>query len=116
MAERGRPTDRRSAEAKVYRHLYGRRWRQYREGFLAAHPLCIMCEKEGKVTAATVVDHIEDHKGNEVLFWDPANHQPLCKPHHDGDKQSETHKGFSVRVGDDGYPIDQRHPAAASSS
>lgn len=102
----------RSDQAKQYRHLYGRRWRNYRDGYLRQHPLCVMCQREGKVTPATVVDHITDHKGDLDLFWDPGNHQPLCTPHHDRDKQAETHKGFSVRVGDDGYPVDPRHPAA----
>jgi 5-methylcytosine-specific restriction protein A len=39
--------------------------------------------KDGKVTPATVVDHIIPHKGNHELFWDAKNHQPLCKRHHD---------------------------------
>lgn len=104
--------DSRSDEAKQYRHLYGRRWRNYRDGYLRQHPLCVMCQREGRITPATVVDHITDHKGDLDLFWATSNHQPLCKSHHDRDKQVETHKGFSVRVGDDGYPVDPRHPAA----
>lgn len=104
--------DHRSDQAKQYRHLYGRRWRNYRERYLREHPLCVMCQREGRITPAKVVDHITDHKGCLDLFWDADNHQPLCKPHHDRDKQAETHKGFSVRVGDDGYPVDPRHPAA----
>ena len=46
-----------------------------------------MCTVEGKLTPATVVDHIEPHRGDQVLFWDTANWQPLCKVHHDSDKQ-----------------------------
>ena len=34
-------------------------------------------------TRATVVDHIEPHRGNWARFIDPANHQSLCKRHHD---------------------------------
>lgn len=33
--------------------------------------------------AATVVDHIIPHKGDQYLFWDRSNWQPLCKLCHD---------------------------------
>lgn len=33
--------------------------------------------------AATVVDHIIPHRGNEELFWDEDNWQGLCKRCHD---------------------------------
>lgn len=68
---------------------YGYRWQQYRLRFLAEHPLCERCQALGIVTAATVVDHREPHQGDERLFWDPKNHEPMCKPHHDGEKQRE---------------------------
>lgn len=62
---------------------YGGRWQRYRLVFLERNPLCVMCQKLGKVTAATVVDHIVDHRGDQTLFWDSAgNWQPLCKPCH----------------------------------
>lgn len=59
---------------------YNSRWRRYREQYLREYPLCAECEKP---TPATVVDHIIPHKGNKQLFWDPDNHQPLCKSCHD---------------------------------
>ena len=62
---------------------YGYRWQQASKAFLAAHPLCAECEREGRVTAATVVDHIVPYRGDMALFWDPSNWQPLCRPHHD---------------------------------
>ena len=68
---------------------YGYKWQQARIGYLAKHPLCAMCERDGLVTAATVVDHITPHHGDMTLFWDANNWQPLCKPHHDGEKQRE---------------------------
>lgn len=34
-------------------------------------------------TRATVVDHIRPFRGDWALFVDPANHQSLCKHHHD---------------------------------
>jgi 5-methylcytosine-specific restriction protein A len=62
---------------------YGHRWRVYRIAFLREHPLCVMCLARGKVTAATIVDHKVPHRGDTQLFWDPNNHQPLCKTDHD---------------------------------
>nr|WP_094247944.1 HNH endonuclease signature motif containing protein [Paenibacillus sp. RUD330] len=62
---------------------YDARWRAYRALFLQEYPLCKHCLKDEAYTPAEVVDHIKPHKGDLVLFWDPKNHQPLCKRHHD---------------------------------
>ena len=61
---------------------YGGKWQRYRLKFLERNVLCVMCQAQGKVTAANVVDHIVDHRGNQALFWDKANHQALCVPCH----------------------------------
>ena len=62
---------------------YGGRWQRARLAYLAKHPLCRMCEAQGRVTEATLVDHIVDHRGDMVKFWDSeGNWQPLCKPCH----------------------------------
>jgi 5-methylcytosine-specific restriction endonuclease McrA len=61
---------------------YGGKWQRYRLKFLERNVLCVMCHAQGKVVEATVVDHIVDHRGNQALFWDRANHQALCKPCH----------------------------------
>lgn len=68
---------------------YTYRWQQAREAFLRAHPLCRMCEESGHVVASTTVDHIEPHRGNEVLFWDTSNWQALCTTCHSSHKQRE---------------------------
>ncbi|MYZ44205.1 HNH endonuclease [Schauerella aestuarii] len=68
---------------------YGYKWQQARLGYLRSHPLCCYCEREGRVAAATVVDHKVAHRGDMNLFWDKANWQPLCKPCHDSIKQRE---------------------------
>lgn len=62
---------------------YDTRWQRYRLSFLATHPLCVMCQEQGRVVAASVVDHIKAHKGDQQLFWDPTNHRAVCKPCHD---------------------------------
>lgn len=68
---------------------YGYRWQQARQRYLFDNPLCVYCQREGHVSAASVVDHITPHRGDQVLFWDQANWQPLCKPCHDRIKQRE---------------------------
>ena len=62
---------------------YNAEWRIARKAFLQKHPLCAECGKAGKLTPATVVDHIIPHRGNKRLFWDEHNWQPLCKDCHD---------------------------------
>ena len=60
-----------------------RQWREVRVAYLRRHPLCVQCQKEGRLTAATVVDHIIPHRGDQYLFWDQDNWQALCKDCHD---------------------------------
>jgi 5-methylcytosine-specific restriction protein A len=73
------PEEARSAASRGY----GSRWNKARKMYLAAHPLCEQCLKEGRYTKATVVDHIRPHRGNPELFWNPDNWQALCKKCHD---------------------------------
>jgi len=42
----------------------------------------VKCREKGKLTPATVVDHIVPHRGDPILFWDEKNWQPLCKDCH----------------------------------
>ncbi|MBQ4266112.1 MAG: HNH endonuclease [Clostridia bacterium] len=62
---------------------YDGRWRKARKHFQEKYPLCAKCMKNGKLTPATVVDHIIPHRGDQKLFWDEGNWQPLCKDCHD---------------------------------
>ena len=62
---------------------YGSRWRKASKAYLHAHPLCVECERNGRYTVATVVDHIIPHRGDPELFWNTSNWQPLCKRCHD---------------------------------
>lgn len=57
---------------------YGGRWRKARETYLASHPLCAECQRQGRVTPARVVDHVKPHRGDQQLFWDSSNWQALC--------------------------------------
>ncbi|MFG1452780.1 HNH endonuclease signature motif containing protein [Xanthobacter sp. V2C-8] len=106
--ERDQQVDQRRGSAR--KRGYDSRWDKARKSYLSSHPLCVMCEREGRVTAATVVDHIKPHRGDQVLFWDAGNWQPLCKPHHDGAKQREEARGHASGCGLDGRPMDPGHP------
>ena len=68
---------------------YGYKWQKARERFLSLNPLCVYCERNNRVTAATVVDHIIPHKGNQDLFWDESRWQSLCVNCHSSVKQRE---------------------------
>jgi 5-methylcytosine-specific restriction protein A len=73
------PTPRPSAAERGY----GWRWQRVRAAYLAANPLCVHCQADGRITEATVVDHIIPHKGDEALFYEEGNFQSLCKRCHD---------------------------------
>ena len=80
---------RRKALADLYRpnarqRGYTRPWDKERAIYLLANPTCARCP-----APATVVDHIMAHKGNQALFWNRANWQPLCGTHHNSWKQSQ---------------------------
>lgn len=63
---------------------YTGKWEKARKAFLARHPRCARCG-----TRAEVVDHTIPHKGDQSLFWDKSNWQPLCTSCHSGAKQRE---------------------------
>ncbi|OGU82654.1 MAG: hypothetical protein A2W11_06155 [Ignavibacteria bacterium RBG_16_35_7] len=62
---------------------YNYRWSQYSKRYRKEKPLCVMCEKEGVLKIAECVDHIVPVDGpDDILFWEPSNHQGLCQKHH----------------------------------
>lgn len=77
---------------------YDSRWRKYRLMFLAEHPLCAECERQGIVTAASDVDHIQPVNGpGDPLFWESSNHQALCHECH-SKKTAKENGGFGNAV------------------
>lgn len=77
---------------------YGAAWAKSRAGHLRNNPLCVKCQHDGRLTAASVVDHIVPHRGDKQLFWDRSNWQSLCKPCHDA-KTAREDGGFGNRRG-----------------
>ncbi len=102
------PDDTRAQDARpqdAWKHLYGtERWRNLRIAFLAEHPLCGRCLTSGIVEPATVVHHIDPHKGDLEKFWG-GPFEGLCAPHHNSQGQLEDHGKRVIQFGPDGWPI-----------
>ena len=102
----------RSEAAKTRRHLYKRAaWRAIKDRHKIENPICHLCEAEGKAVIANVVNHRVAHKGDEGLFFDFANTEHICKPHHDGYIAQQERGGYAGACGLDGFPTDPAHPA-----
>ena len=60
---------------------HSREWKRLRQNFLIEHPFCVECRKVGKLTKATVVDHVVPiRQGGPAL--DENNLQSLCASCH----------------------------------
>lgn len=65
----------------AFRRLYRtQRWARLRALVLNEEPLCPECLEHGFVTPCTDVHHLK--KATEQNFFDRANLQALCAPHH----------------------------------
>ena len=58
------------------------KWRRLSIYYRKLHPLCVQCEKEGRVTASQMVDHIKPTKTHPELFFEWSNLRALCHPCH----------------------------------
>ena len=115
----GRPivttSDRRSPEAQAWRRLYNtRRWRGVRADQLTHEPLCRMCASKGRITPATVCDHVEPKtKEDPATFFD-GPFQSLCDDPryrcHSSRKQIIEKRGYEPGCDAAGRPIDPGHP------
>ncbi|UVM07049.1 HNH endonuclease [Pseudomonas laurylsulfatiphila] len=83
------PDSWRDGKTKTAERGYGGKWQRERLVFLKANPLCVYCQRESRVEAASVVDHKVPHRGDWSVFWDRKNWQALCKRCHDSTKKVE---------------------------
>jgi 5-methylcytosine-specific restriction protein A len=67
------------------------RWRNARLRYLMEHPLCVECERIGRLISGNTINHIIPHKGNYDLFWNESNWETLCKRCHD--RRTATYDG-----------------------
>ena len=86
------------------------RWKRERAAFLRRNPLCRMCEAIGLTSLARAVDHVEPHRGNETLFWNQDNWQPICLTCHSAAKQAQERTGQIRGCDVHGRPLDPNHP------
>jgi 5-methylcytosine-specific restriction protein A len=102
--------DQRSEQAGAYRHLYKTaRWRSTRADQLARQPLCETCLSQGRITAATVCNHIDkDAKATEEGFY-AGPFTSLCAPHHDSTQQRIEKRGHGIGCDASGMPLDPNH-------
>lgn len=95
--------------------LNGKAWGLLRARVLDGEPLCRMCKEQGRIVAATDVDHINN---------DPTNNsmealQPLCRECHSRKTQADMGKAVSYGCDSNGWPLDpashwQKSPATDS--
>lgn len=56
---------------------YEQRWKDLRRAHMRREKRCRKCGAAG-----VICDHVRPHKGDEALFYDPANLQTLCRRCH----------------------------------
>ena len=85
-------------------------WRKLREAHISKQPLCQSCMRHGRVKAANVVHHVDAHRGRWHLFVEPNNLESVCDHCHNSEMQHEEKNGYNDTIGNNGWPIDPRHP------
>ena len=96
-------------DVETHRWYQRTRWKNFARHQLTVEPLCRMCKAQGKIERASVVDHIEKVDGDKFRFVF-GKVQSLCKECHNRTKQQIEVRGYSADIGEDGFPIDKRHP------
>ena len=71
---------------------------------LTERPLCERCIISDIVTEASVVHHVEPHRGDWEKFW-AGPFEALCAPCHNRFGQLEDHGRKTIHFGPDGWPI-----------
>lgn len=96
-------------KSSAWHHLYASaRWRRESREFLERFPYCAVCGM-----SARIVDHIQPHRGDERLFWDKSNWQPMCEQHHRVKTLAENnfHKGDTPFKNISRPEVDQHAPS-----
>ncbi|TCM17221.1 hypothetical protein EDF56_106337 [Novosphingobium sp. PhB165] len=66
-----------------------------------------MCQRDGKIVAATVADHDPPHRGDRNAFF-TGPLKSLCKRHHDSDKALIENGRGTKHIGSDGWPLEEQ--------
>ena len=97
------------ANESRHRRGYGRQHVALRAQLLADEPLCRMCKAKGKITAATIADHIVPiaKLPPGAPLYDIRNLQPVCGDCHDAKTRADNNwRPARKRIGADGWPVD----------
>ena len=73
--------------------IRGRQLQRLRALLFSQQPLCVQCQAEGRITVATIRDHIQplEEGGPDTQ----ANCQPLCQAHSDAKTAAESRRGHA---------------------
>lgn len=86
--------------------LNGKAWRELRARVLREQPRCEQCEREGRITPATDVDHKDNDPSNNRR----DNLASLCHACHSRKTQADMGRRVSYGCDINGRPLDPRHP------
>ena len=81
------------------------RWQRLRTAHLSSEPCCRYCDHMGRVTPATVVDHIVPLREDRDRAFDATNLQSLCGLCHSAAKQREELGGVPIGCDIEGIPL-----------
>lgn len=77
---------------------YDTRWDKARATFLKSNPTCtFQVNGETCGRAATIVDHVVPHRGDQKLFWNKGNWAALCVHCHSSRKQSVERRSYDAQ-------------------
>jgi 5-methylcytosine-specific restriction protein A len=89
--------------ASAAKRGYGGQHRKLREQLLQQEPLCRLCKAKGRVTPATIADHVVPiAKGGAVHSL--SNLQPVCAECHVDKSNADKGHRVKPRIGADGWP------------
>jgi 5-methylcytosine-specific restriction enzyme A len=78
-----------------YNWLYNtKRWKLHRRMQLQNYPLCASCLADNHVKAARIAHHVQDHHGDEYIFFNSPL-ESLCKQCHDNIEQGSHVLGYA---------------------
>ena len=103
-----KPAANRSGSAHL--RLNGWLRREQRIRYLSQHPLCAECERQGRVTAATELDHVVAlGQGGVANAYDDTGLQGLCHVCHCAKTARELGQRERSACGVDGFPTSPLH-------
>lgn len=82
---------------------YGRQHVKLRAQLLKQEPLCRLCLAKGRVTPATIADHITPIAAGGAVH-DISNLQPVCAECHNDKTLCDQGKRVRPKIGLDGWP------------